>query len=262
MQNAKTVGLVCLLWVLGSGHGFGATRYVNVSNGTPAQPFSSWGTAATNLQAAINAAESGDEILVAPGTYRTTNYVMIPPSKGLTLRGTTGRQAVLHAQQRTAALIVWGTNSVVEGFTVQYGRTTSYGGGIQLHVPSTVRDCLVISNRALGGGGILISSPGTAVENCTIQNNVATNTGGGILFYSDSTGRVVNCEISFNVASNSGGGVYVQHVGAISNCWIADNDAKTGNGGGRIFWRWRSDCKFGCCEQSGRQSRRRHPRPI
>ena len=236
----RTWNVVYLAWVGGivfAGASLGAMRYVNVSNASPAAPYTSWGTAATNLQQAIIWANSGDEIWVAPGIYRTTNFLEIPSGKALLLRGLTGRAAVLDAQHASTALIVSGTNSVVSGFTVRNGRSASYGGGIYLGAPSTVTNCLVISNRAYGGAGIHIRASGTRVANCTIEGNQASEIGGGVLFYSRSTGHVANCEISFNSASNGGGGVYVQNVGVVSNCWIADNMAQTGSGGG-VYLSW------------------------
>ena len=212
-----------------------ATRYVNVSNAAPASPFTNWATASTNIQLAINAAASGDEILVAPGVYRTTNYVSIPGQKRLTLRSTVSRAAVMDAQQLSLALLIWGTNSVVEGFTIRNGLHDSYGGGIILYSAGTVRDCLVVSNQASGGAGIYINNNTSRVENCTIQYNLATDFGGGVLFYNHATGVVNNCTIANNVASNEGGGVYFQAAGILSNCWIWKNRASSssaGSGGG------------------------------
>ena len=237
-MNMKFVaGLVCVLGFVCAEGAFGAMwRYVNVSNAAPAAPYTSWATAATNIQQAIDWANSGDGIRVAPGVYRTTNYVHIPADKRLTLESTVSRGAVLDAQHASTALIVSGTNSVVNGFTVRNGRSSSYGGGIYLAVPSTVTNCLVFSNRAYGGAGIHIRASGVRVENCTISDNRADEIGGGVLFYNHSTGYVANCEISFNTASNDGAGIYMQYAGTASNCWIVDNQAMEGRGGGGFLY--------------------------
>jgi hypothetical protein len=47
----------------------GNTFYVNVSNSAPVAPFSTWATAATNIQDAILFANDGDRVLVRTGVY-------------------------------------------------------------------------------------------------------------------------------------------------------------------------------------------------
>ena len=235
MHAKNGVGLACVLGFVFAGVSFGAMiRYVDVSNAVPAAPYTNWSMAATNIQQAINWANNGDLINVRPGVYRTTNAVEIPSGKTLTLRSTTSRAAVMDAQNRSLALLVLGTNSSVEGFTVRNGSNTlsGYGGGIYLAAPSTVSNCLVVSNRAYGGAGIHVNASGGRILNCTIEKNQAGAIGGGVLFYNQSSGSVANCEIRFNTASNDGAGVYMQYAGTASNCWIADNQAMTGSGGG------------------------------
>ena len=234
MRNLGWVGFACLLGVVIGGVSFGATRYVNATNAAPVTPYGMWQYAATNIQQAIDVANSGDEILVAPGTYRIAEPVTIPNSKVLTLRSTTSRAATIDAQRLCTALVIWGTNSVVEGFTIRNGTSPDYGGGVAMHVASTVRDCLITSNRAYGGAGIVIFNPGL-LEDSTVQSNLATYWAGGVLFYNHSSGRVDRCHIANNVASNIGGGVGFQFDGSVSNSWIADNRAVLEEGGGAHF---------------------------
>ena len=230
-------GLACVVGFVVAGTSWGATRYVNVSNASPASPYASWATAATNIQQAIDWSDSGDEVWVAPGVYRATNTVEIPLGKALTLRSTVSRGAVMDAQNRSLVLMVRGVNSWVDGFTIQNGSNTpAYGGGIYLAAASTVSNCLVVSNRAYGGAGIHVYASGTRILNCTIQKNRADAVGGGVLFYNHSTGHVANSEISFNTASNDGGGIYMQYAGTASNCWIVDNQVTAGRGGGGFLY--------------------------
>ena len=231
MKNLRWVALVCFLGLVMGEGSYGVTRYVNATNATPGTPYLSLATAATNIQQAIDASNTGDEILVAPGTYRIASTITIPNAKALTLRSTTSRAATIDAQRLCPALIVWGTNSVLEGFTIRNGMSSSYGGGITLYAASTVRDCLVVSNLAWGAGGIMIYTSSALVENCTIQSNVA-ETAGGVIFYNYSTSVVNKCIIQGNVASNDAGGVYFQHAGTVSNSWIADNRAMLTDAGG------------------------------
>src|ERR1700691_2585741 len=75
------------LWLLTCIYAPAAVLYVNANSTNPASPFSSWATAATNIQDAVDAASSGDEVLVTNGVYQygghkaisadVTNRVMV-----------------------------------------------------------------------------------------------------------------------------------------------------------------------------------------
>ena len=232
MRSFRQMGWGLVLSGLLAGNADAVTRYVNVSNATPTAPYTNWGSASTNIQTSIDASASGDEILVAPGTYRIAARLQIPSSKTLALRSTQSRAAVVDAQRLCEGMIVLGSNSVVEGFTFRNGMSSSYGGGVSLGRISTLRDCLVTGNQAWGAGGVMMQANGAVVENCTIVSNLATYWGGGVVIYDATTGLVNNCVIADNVASNYGGGVALQGAGTVSNCWIADNRAVLENAGG------------------------------
>ena len=227
------VGLVCSLGLIFLGSAFGATRYVNATNASPASPYTSLASASTNIQQAIDVAVSGDEILVAPGIYRIRSTVAIPNHKRLTLRSTQSRAAIIDSQRLCRGMMISGTNSLVEGFTIQNGLTNgNYGGGLYINVPCTIRDCLITSNQAWAAGGMFIYAPSVLVDNCTIQSNLATYVGGGVDLYNYSTSVLNRCIIRGNVASNYAGGILFDGAGTVSNSWISNNRSILSHGGG------------------------------
>jgi hypothetical protein len=54
------------------------THYVDISNATPAAPYKSWATAATNIQDAVDTTVDGDVVLVSDGTYLLSSDKMPP----------------------------------------------------------------------------------------------------------------------------------------------------------------------------------------
>ena len=215
-----------------------AIHYVDVSNAVPVAPYTNWTTASTNIQMAIVWSDSGDEIQVAPGVYPLNGaFLELPVDKTLTLRSTLSRAAVIDAQGLSQGIVVFGTNCLIEGFTIRNGVKPGggYGGGLEITRACTVRDCLVVSNQANAGGGIMVGGDATnsLVEDCTIASNQAlTGSGGGVVLYSSSGGRMNRCRVHDNQAATYGGGIWLDQAGAVSNCWIWNNQALSEDGGG------------------------------
>ena len=244
MQQIELNGLICAALLCSAGGGAAATRYVNVSNATPAAPYTNWSLAATNIQTAVNAADHGDEILVAPGIYYLSGSAVqvpeiLPPNKTLILRSTQSRAAIIDAQHLSPGLLVYGTNCLIEGFTIRNGSNDTYAGGVMISEDSQLRDCLVVSNYSRSGGGGIMIYAAAVVDHCTIQDNIGGYLGGGVLFYAGTTGRLCNSVIQGNTITNvngNGGGIYMQHAGTVSNCWVLGNHVLGTNGdGGGVF---------------------------
>ena len=89
----------------------GAVRYVDVRSTNPSPPFTSWATAAANIQEAVDASTNGDRILVAAGVYREggralhggmTNRVAVPSA--LTIQSVDGPALTALLQVRIGCL--------------------------------------------------------------------------------------------------------------------------------------------------------------
>ncbi|MCK4548972.1 MAG: hypothetical protein KAU49_02345, partial [Candidatus Krumholzibacteria bacterium] len=141
------------------------------------------------IQAAIDSAGTGDEIVVAPGTYtwssqgHTCDYGMIYFEAyvgGFTLRSSSGPEVtILDAQYQGRVMFVQGQNDiVVDGFTFVNGVAPNdydAGGGLIGHLGDPViRNCVFTGNSARQGGGLWfggVSAP--VIENCVFYDNSA-----------------------------------------------------------------------------------------
>lgn len=202
-------------------------RYVNAANPTPAPPYTTWATAATAIQDAVDAGIPHDWVVVTNGVYQTggrvvagvkwnrvvmTNQVTVVALNGPRVTTILGDVPPNHHYYGTRC--VWlGSGSTLSGFTL------SGGGNYLGHYQSSFYDDI--------GGGIRCESSSALVSGCIISGNTGCAYGGGVY-----NGTLVNCVLSGNSAweassGGQGGGAYVS---TLLNCTIVHNSALIGGG--------------------------------
>jgi len=153
----------------------------------------------TTIQAAINAADPCDTVLVADGTYTGTGNRDIDfLGKAITVRSENGPTNCIincdgsESEPHRAFIFSSGEgpNSMVEGFTIT-GGYADLGGGIKCTESAPIIiNCVFRNNWATQGGGIELYAPMgntyyTEIVNCTFSNNAAEpNSNGGAIFVS------------------------------------------------------------------------------
>jgi len=200
----------------------GAVHYADASGANPIPPFTTWSTAATNIQDAVDAAASGDTVWVTNGIYATggrkwvdsgtnrvtlTNSITLQSVNGPAVTWIIGYQVsgIGSALTNTVRCVGMGPGAVLSGFTLTNGQA---GTG----------------NYPSGGGVANIKSGllAATVTNCILINNLATNAPGGGAYRVN----LVNCQLIGNSAYEGGGAAAC----ALVNCLVVSNRALLGGG--------------------------------
>lgn len=203
-----------------------ASLYVARGGNSDTFPYSTWATAASNIQDAVDAAVEGSTVFVSNATYGLAAHIHV--SKGITLRGVGGAaDTIIDGNDVTRCLYVDHTNAVITGFTVTNGLVgTDYGAGIWLKA-GLVEQCLIMGNSGRYGSGVHLLYAGT-LRHCTISGNSGPSYGGGVNSLGQVGGTVESCVITHN-SSYDGGGLNLPY-GTVRNSLIAGNTGSR-NGG-------------------------------
>lgn len=231
-NESSPAGVAATLWVQ---VGNVPVHYVALDNSSPAAPYTSWATAANNIQDAVDAAtENGALILVSDGVYQTgarAVYGMsnrLAVTKPVTVRSVNGPAATVIAGCQapsatngpTAVRCAYLTNgAVLAGFTLTNGATQASGD----------------ENRQQSGGGVYCESVGAQLTNCVLIGNAAAQHGGGACL-----GTLDHCVLIGNASFQDGGGA---SGGTLNNCGLTNNSAVFGGAG--------ESCTFSNCTLAG-----------
>jgi predicted outer membrane repeat protein len=234
--------LICMLAFV-SAYASGRTWYV--------LPDSS-GDAPT-IQAAIDSAEAGDEVLVSTGVWteavqsHTFGPSMLIMRPGITLRGEgAAYSTTLDAQSAGRVILcpMLAQAVTIDNFTIRGGAAAGAapegsGGGVLLRgAGARIRNCEFVDNEGTMGAGLSIySNPdSTQVVDCSFYDNTASEGGGGVYIY-DPAVRFNRCRFVNNAAGSSGGGaVYCYYSSpAVIFCEFLNNSAPGSGGAIRCY---------------------------
>ncbi len=204
----------------------------------------------STIQAAIDAACSGDTILVADGKYTGpgNREILLNPDGGnrdLVIMSVGGASVCTLDVAGSAVDPARGfrvsdgesSATVIQGFTILNGYT-DYGAGIYISGGSSpqIIDCVISGSHATQtGGGLLIDSSNPSFIGCVFKQNSSDLGGAGVYVGVNSTPSFTGCTVEGNTAATNGGGIYCyQSSPNLTLCSLVGNTAN-GDAGGGIF---------------------------
>ncbi len=199
-----------------------------------------------SLREAINAASSGDTVIVPAGTYGIgiagagedagatgdldvdVNLTIQGAGAGSTTIDGNDYDRVLHA--------IGGVSLSLEGLTVIEGTVVGSGGGILATGALSLDDVAVGWNVASEGGGIRVFGDLTMLDSAVAENQ-STGQGGGI--NAGSTFTITNSTVGLNIGGGQGAGIFVNVGSGVTVAYTfqnADVSGNTGSGQGGGFF--------------------------
>ena len=238
-------------------------------NGSPEHPF-------PTIQAGIDAADDGDEVVIRSGVYKGAGNRQLEVRPAITVRSESGPEdCVIDCEGvglgidiagrifRVVADPVTGILVKTELSRVLNGLTVTNAASSGLHVFDarvTVSRCVIAENTHEDspgvGGGVNSLDSDLVFTDCRItENSVPTSGWGAGIWCSGGTLDMTDCAVERNQSDGpmGGGGIYCFQVGPvlITRCAIRDNKAQ--DGGGIVLSQ--SDVTFTSCTISGNSAK-------
>jgi len=185
------------------------------------------------IQAAINGAQDGDVVLVAPGVY-IENLDFI--GKKIQVKGAQGPSKTKIDGNHAGCVVSFLNNetldAIIEGFYITNGYAYSGAGICCNHASATIRNNIIADNYAYnsGGGISCYYSSNVIMHDNIVRDNVAEWSGGGFnVKFSQS--EILRNTVYGNLAGKRGGGVrFASGSFCMENNVIFNNWARYGGG--------------------------------
>lgn len=202
-----------------------------------------------NIANAVEAAQSGDEIVLADGTFTgTQNRRVLIELKSVSVRSESGDPAKctidcgfgglrggIETNHAFLFSLTGDVPPVLEGITFTGGSAT-LGGAVALHYATLlIRNCVFRDNYAWEGGALLVQSSSPIIENCLfLENEAGVYPGGAVFCIANAMPTIRGCTFVRNTATGPvNGGV----IGAAksSNVIIENSIIVNSIQGGAVF---------------------------
>jgi hypothetical protein len=197
-----------------------------------------------NIQAAVDAASDGDEIIVMPGTYTSTQdgHVVNMLGKAVTLRSSDPTDpdvvaaTIIDGEDARRGLACFNdetSGTIIDGFTISNGFSANFDYN---------NNGSIGTNEVNSGGGIYLFESIPIIQNCIFENNNSPadyfgQGGGGIYINGGDGASIAGCIFKFN-EGGYGGGIHLQSTNFvnISSCHFFGNTATitSGSDGGAL----------------------------
>ncbi len=177
------------------------------------------------IQAGISAAQTGDTVLVADGTYTGSGNTNIDfTGKEITVMSQNGPESCIIDCNSSIRGVYYhsgeDSNSVFSGFTVLNG---AQGSIFLMNVDNPVIDNCIIDGANTAGIYCIASDP--IVTRCIVKNCVSGGNGGGFAL-SSSNPRIIQCTV-YNNQAGFGGAIHCNSSNPyVSSCVFKDNFAR------------------------------------
>jgi hypothetical protein len=199
------------------------------------------------IQAAVQAAAPGDEILLGDGVFRGLgNRDVDLGGKALAIRSRSGQAGacVIDCQgsdvEPHRAFVCTpglGGSSTFEALTITGGHVfgaapAGCGGALRItgETAPAILDCVFEGCRATVGGAVYAAEAGPRFARCVFRGNAAVLGGGALAFAGGAHPTIEDCTFIANQADQGGGITAEWSMVTVSGCTFVRNRAWTGSG--------------------------------